>query len=104
MTIRGYLILLTVYRILLLFLIAQPVLLISAKTREPRITALIAAGTLGMTSLLYLIRSSVLQSVNFAYLLEGRVLVHHISSGSISGMLLLCGWMLTFVPTFTNWP
>ena len=97
MTIRGYLILLTVYRILLLFLIAQPVLLISAKTREPRISALTALGTLGMTSFLYLIHSKVLQFVNMAYLSEGRELVHRISAGSISGMLLLCGWTLTFV-------
>lgn len=96
-TIRGYMILLTAYRVLMLFLMAQPVLLISSKIREPRISSLAAVGTLGITSFLYFIHSGELQYINMAYIIEGRELMHRICAGSISGMLILCGWILTFV-------
>ena len=96
-TIRDYLILLTAYRVLMMFLMAQPVLLISSKTREPRISSLAAVGTLGITSFLHFIHSKELQYINMAYILEGRELMHRISAGNISEMLILCGWVLTFV-------
>ena len=96
-TIRGYLIFLTIYRVLMLFLIAQPVLLISSKTKEPRISAILAVGTLGLTSLLYLISIPALQAVNMAYLVEGRIILHQILSGCIPCMLLLNGWAVVFI-------
>lgn len=87
----------TAYRVLMMFLMVQPVLLISSKTREPRSSSLVAVGTLGITSFLHFIHSKELQYINMAYILEGRKLMHRISAGNISEMLILCGWVLTFV-------